>query len=250
MQIKIIEAASRQHSMELLKKQYGGDCLIISNISTKTKNIVVFAIENEMKRNNVTYTNNSYRYVEPLIKTPPAEESIKTTSVSKYSNETKSESNNFRDALNSLSKIKFDQHSARADEIEALNEISQNIEDSNKVQLSCYFEQLKKNVEKQEQLNPNKTPTEEPTSPEQVIDDAYDVNASIEAAALDNIEVELSQEIDRTGADRDREEQFAKFEASISVNALELTALLQNTVERSQKKSENSNKVIGFKEKA
>ncbi len=253
MQIKIIEAASSQHGMELLKKSYGSDCLIISNISTKAKNIIVFAIENETKKINATSSNTSNRHVEASIKTPHTEESVKTTIANNDSNETNSESDNFRDVLNSLSKIKFDQPSVHADEIEALNEISQDIEDSNKAPLSSSFEQLNKHVEKQEQLNPNKTTAEESKEqirPDQVIDDEYDVNASIEAAALDNIEMELSQEIDRSGAERDREEQFAKFKASMSVNALELTALLQSTVESSQKKRESSNKVINFKKKA
>lgn len=253
MQIKIIEAASSQHGMELLKKQFGSDCLIISNISTKAKNIIVFAIENETKKINIASTNTSNRYVEPAIKTPHVEANVKKTIEDKDSNETKSESDNFRDVLNNLSKIKFDQPSVHADEIEALNEISQDIEDSNKAQLSSSLEQLKKHVEKQEQINPNETTADESkdqTHPDQIIDDEYDVNASIEAAALDNIEMELSQEIDRSGADRDREEQFAKFKASMSVNALELTALLQSTIESSQKKRESSNKVVNFKKKA
>ena len=67
-----------------------------------------------------------------------------------------------------------------------------------------------------------------------------EVADTVSAAALSHTEVPLLNVIDTSDAIRDRDQRFDDFKMSVSVNALEFAALLQNTIDKNQRVPETS----------
>ena len=67
-----------------------------------------------------------------------------------------------------------------------------------------------------------------------------EVADTVSAAALSHNEVPLLNVIDTSDAIRDRDQRFDDLKMSVSVNALEFAALLQNTIDKNQRVPETS----------
>ena len=238
MEIKIIECAMSNAALEEVKRQYGADGLIVSSIATATKNLIILAVENvsiretqETQETQETVTTKvDGEHVTTYSTLTDAADVLRADHIALKPDLESTAKDSFRQILDELSSIKF-----------AESEVS-----------NTESEGLKETGEAQTGLQPSEenevTGVKSERSDGHSRDD-YSVDETIYAAALNHTEVEVKTIIDTSGVEKDRDEQFALFKASMSVTALELTALLQSTADEILKETQpkRDKNVLEFK---
>ena len=238
MEIKIIECAMSNAALEEVKRQYGADGLIVSSIATATKNLIILAVENvsmretqETQETQETVTTKvDGEHVATYSTLTDAADVLRADHIALKPDLESTAKDSFRQILDELSSIKF-----------AESELS-----------NTKSEGLKETGEAQTALQPSEENEVTGVKSERSDGhsrDNYSVDETIYAAALNHTEVEVKTIIDTSGVEKDRDEQFALFKASMSVTALELTALLQSTADEILKETQpkRDKNVLEFK---
>jgi flagellar biosynthesis GTPase FlhF len=235
MEIKIIECAMSNAALEEVKRQYGADGLIVSNIATATKNLIILAVENvsmrePQKTQETVATKVDGEHVTTNSTLTDAADVLRGDEISLKPDFESTAKDSFRQILDELSSIKFAESEVSGTE-------SEDFKETGKAQTGLQpAEEIEVTGVKSERSDGHSR-------------DNYSVDETIYAAALNHTEVEVKTIIDTSSAEKDRDEQFALFKASMSVTALELTSLLQSTADEILKETQpNKDKnVLEFK---
>jgi flagellar biosynthesis GTPase FlhF len=238
MEIKIIECAMSNAALEEVKRQYGADGLIVSNIATATKNLIILAVENVSMREpqktqetqETVATKVDGEHVTTNSTLTDAADVLRGDEISLKPDFESTAKDSFRQILDELSSIKFA-------ESEVSDTESEDFKETGEAQTGLQpTEEIEATGVKSERSDGHSR-------------DNYSIDETIYAAALNHTEVEVKTIIDTSSAEKDRDEQFALFKASMSVTALELTSLLQSTADEILKETQpNKDKnVLEFK---
>ena len=226
MEIKIIECAMSNAALEEVKRQYGADGLIVSSIATATKNLIILAVENvSMREPQKTQETQETQETRETVTTKVDGEHVTTNStltdaadvlradhIAVKPDFESTAKDSFRQILDELSSIKFAESEVSDTESEGLKEAGE----------------TQTGLQPAEENEVTGVKSERSDGHSR---DKYSVDETIYAAALNHTEVEVKTIIDTSGTEKDRDEQFALFKASMSVTALELTALLQSAAD-------------------
>ena len=235
MEIKIIECAMSNAALEEVKRQYGADGLIVSNIATATKNLIILAVENVSMREppktqETVATKVDGEHVTTNSTLTDGADVLRGDEISLKPDFESTAKDSFRQILDELSSNKFA-------ESEVSDTESEDFKETREAQAGLQpAEEIEVTGVKSERSDGHSR-------------DNYSVDETIYAAALNHTEVEVKTIIDTSSAEKDRDEQFALFKASMSVTALELTSLLQSTADEILKETQpNKDKnVLEFK---
>ena len=221
LKVELVESSGADAALEEIKRIYGGDCLIVASVLKDEKHYTIVAIDSEKEKENKDILESK----EPTDGKSSGGLSLNFNDIADVSEledfdvgvPTDTEHVNFRDILHNLSPTETVASNSHFQETESSNE----------------FTNLKPAV--------NDTLSESSASEHiEAIQIDAEVADTVSAAALSHDEVPLLNVIDTSGAASDRDQRFADFKMSVSVNALEFAALLQNTIDKKQRVIDSS----------
>lgn len=219
MKVELVESSGAGAALEEIKLIYGSDCLIVASVLKEEKHYTIVAIESEDEHKDILKSEESADGefaggLNLMIKDVPDVSELEDFGVKVP---ICTEKVNFRDILHNLTPT----------ETMEINSHFQDTESSNQ------FTNIK----------PAANDSLLESSPSEHIE-AMQIDAevadTVSAAALSHTEVPLLNVIDTSDAIRDRDQRFDDFKMSVSVNALEFAALLQNTIDKNQRVPETS----------
>ena len=219
MKVELVESSGAGAALEEIKLIYGSDCLIVASVLKEEKHYTIVAIESEDEHKDILKSEESADGefaggLNLMIKDVPDVSELEDFGVKVP---ICTEKVNFRDILHNLTPT----------ETMEVNSHFQDTESSNQ------FTNIK----------PAANDSLLESSPCEHIE-AMQIDAevadTVSAAALSHTEVPLLNVIDTSDAIRDRDQRFDDFKMSVSVNALEFAALLQNTIDKNQRVPETS----------
>lgn len=219
MKVELVESSGAGAALEEIKLIYGSDCLIVASVLKEEKHYTIVAIESEDEHKDILKSEESADGefaggLNLMIKDVPDVSELEDFGVKVP---ICTEKVNFRDILHNLTPT----------ETMEVNSHFQDTESSNQ------FTNIK----------PAANDSLLESSPSEHIE-AMQIDAevadTVSAAALSHNEVPLLNVIDTSDAIRDRDQRFDDFKMSVSVNALEFAALLQNTIDKNQRVPETS----------
>ena len=219
MKVELVESSGAGAALEEIKLIYGSDCLIVASVLKEEKHYTIVAIESEDEHKDILKSEESADGefaggLNLMIKDVPDVSELEDFGVKVP---ICTEKVNFRDILHNLTPT----------ETMEVNSHFQDTESSNQ------FTNIK----------PAANDSLLESSPSEHIE-AMQIDAevadTVSAAALSQTEVPLLNVIDTSDAIRDRDQRFDDFKMSVSVNALEFAALLQNTIDKNQRVPETS----------
>ena len=219
MKVELVESSGAGAALEEIKLIYGSDCLIVASVLKEEKHYTLVAIESEDEHKDILKSEESADGefaggLNLMIKDVPDVSELEDFGVKVP---ICTEKVNFRDILHNLTPT----------ETMEVNSHFQDTESSNQ------FTNIK----------PAANDSLLESSPSEHIE-AMQIDAevadTVSAAALSHTEVPLLNVIDTSDAIRDRDQRFDDFKMSVSVNALEFAALLQNTIDKNQRVPETS----------
>lgn len=219
MKVELVESSGAGAALEEIKLIYGSDCLIVASVLKEEKHYTIVAIESEDEHKDILKSEESADGesaggLNLMIKDVPDVSELEDFGVKVP---ICTEKVNFRDILHNLTPT----------ETMEVNSHFQDTESSNQ------FTNIK----------PAANDSLLESSPSEHIE-AMQIDAevadTVSAAALSHTEVPLLNVIDTSDAIRDRDQRFDDFKMSVSVNALEFAALLQNTIDKNQRVPETS----------
>ena len=219
MKVELVESSGAGAALEEIKLIYGSDCLIVASVLKEEKHYTIVAIESEDEHKDILKSEESADGefaggLNLMIKDVPDVSELEDFGVKVP---ICTEKVNFRDILHNLTPT----------ETMEVNSHFQDTESSNQ------FTNIK----------PAANDSLLESSPSEHIE-AMQIDAevadTVSAAALSHTEVPLLNVIDTSDAIRDRDQRFDDFKMSVSVNALEFAALLQNTIDKNQRAPETS----------
>lgn len=217
--MELVESSGAGAALEEIKLIYGSDCLIVASVLKEEKHYTIVAIESEDEHKDILKSEESADGefaggLNLMIKDVPDVSELEDFGVKVP---ICTEKVNFRDILHNLTPT----------ETMEVNSHFQDTESSNQ------FTNIK----------PAANDSLLESSPSEHIE-AMQIDAevadTVSAAALSHTEVPLLNVIDTSDAIRDRDQRFDDFKMSVSVNALEFAALLQNTIDKNQRVPETS----------
>ena len=217
--MELVESSGAGAALEEIKLIYGSDCLIVASVLKEEKHYTIVAIESEDEHKDILKSEESgdgesAGGLNLMIKDVPDVSELEDFGVKVP---ICTEKVNFRDILHNLTPT----------ETMEVNSHFQDTESSNQ------FTNIK----------PAANDSLLESSPSEHIE-AMQIDAevadTVSAAALSHTEVPLLNVIDTSDAIRDRDQRFDDFKMSVSVNALEFAALLQNTIDKNQRVPETS----------
>lgn len=219
MKVELVESSGAGAALEEIKLIYGSDCLIVASVLKEEKHYTIVAIESEDEHKDILKSEESADGefaggLNLMIK-----DMADVSELEDFGVEVPicTEKVNFRDILHNLTPT----------ETMEVNSHFQDTESSNQ------FTNIK----------PAANDSLLESSPSEHIE-AMQIDAevadTVSAAALSHTEVPLLNVIDTSDAIRDRDQRFDDFKMSVSVNALEFAALLQNTIDKNQRVPETS----------
>lgn len=219
MKVELVESSGAGAALEEIKLIYGSDCLIVASVLKEEKHYTIVAIESEDEHKDILKSEESADGefaggLNLMIK-----DMADVSELEDFGVEVPicTEKVNFRDILHNLTPT----------ETMEINGHFQDTESSNQ------FTNIK----------PAANDSLSESSPSEHIE-AMQIDAevadTVSAAALSHNEVPLLNVIDTSDAIRDRDQRFDNFKMSVSVNALEFAALLQNTIDKNQRVPETS----------
>jgi hypothetical protein len=217
--VELVESSGAGAALEEIKLIYGSDCLIVASVLKEEKHYTIVAIESEDEHKDILKSEESADGefaggLNLMIKDVPDVSELEDFGVKVP---ICTEKVNFRDILHNLTPT----------ETMEVNSHFQDTESSNQ------FTNIK----------PAANDSLLESSPSEHIE-AMQIDAevadTVSAAALSHTEVPLLNVIDTSDAIRDRDQRFDDFKMSVSVNALEFAALLQNTIDKNQRVPETS----------
>ena len=219
MKVELVESSGAGAALEEIKLIYGSDCLIVASVLKEEKHYTIVAIESEDEHKDILKSEESADGefaggLNLMIKDVPDVLELEDFGVKVP---ICTEKVNFRDILHNLTPT----------ETMEVNSHFQDTESSNQ------FTNIK----------PAANDSLLESSPSEHIE-AMQIDAevadTVSAAALSHNEAPLLTVIDTSDAIRDRDQRFDNFKMSVSVNALEFAALLQNTIDKNQRVPETS----------
>ena len=219
MKVELVESSGAGAALEEIKLIYGSDCQIVASVLKEEKHYTIVAIESEDEHKDILKSEESADGefaggLNLMIKDVPDVSELEDFGVKVP---ICTEKVNFRDILHNLTPT----------ETMEVNSHFQDTESSNQ------FTNIK----------PAANDSLLESSPSEHIE-AMQIDAevadTVSAAALSHTEVPLLNVIDTSDAIRDRDQRFDDFKMSVSVNALEFAALLQNTIDKNQRVPETS----------
>ena len=219
MKVELVESSGAGAALEEIKLIYGSDCLIVASVLKEEKHYTIVAIESEDEHKDILKSEESADGefaggLNLMIKDVPDVSELEDFGVKVP---ICTEKVNFRDILHNLTPT----------ETMEVNSHFQDTESSNQ------FTNIK----------PAANDSLLESSPSEHIE-AMQIDAevadTVSAAALSHTEVPMLNVIDTSDAIRDRDQRFDDFKMSVSVNALEFAALLQNTIDKNQRVPETS----------
>ena len=219
MKVELVESSGAGAALEEIKLIYGSDCLIVASVLKEEKHYTIVAIESEDEHKDILKSEESgdgesAGGLNLMIKDMADVSELEDFGVKVP---ICTEKVNFRDILHNLTPT----------ETMEVNSHFQDTESSNQ------FTNIK----------PAANDSLLESSPSEHIE-AMQIDAevadTVSAAALSHTEVPLLNVIDTSDAIRDRDQRFDDFKMSVSVNALEFAALLQNTIDKNQRVPETS----------
>jgi hypothetical protein len=223
LKVELVESSGADAALEEIKRIYGGDCLIVASVLKDEKHYTIVAIDSEKEKEKEN---------KDILESKESADGKSSGGLSLNFNDiadvseledfdvgvpTDTEHVNFRDILHNLSPTETVASNSHFQETESSNE----------------FTNLKPAV--------NDTLSESSASEHiEAIQIDAEVADTVSAAALSHDEVPLLNVIDTSGAASDRDQRFDDFKMSVSVNALEFAALLQNTIDKKQRVIDSS----------
>ena len=219
MKVELVESSGAGAALEEIKLIYGSDCLIVASVLKEEKHYTIVAIESEDEHKDILKSEESADGESAGGLNLMIKDMADVSELEDFGVEVPicTEKVNFRDILHNLTPT----------ETMEVNSHFQDTESSNQ------FTNIK----------PAANDSLLESSPSEHIE-AMQIDAevadTVSAAALSHTEVPLLNVIDTSDAIRDRDQRFDDFKMSVSVNALEFAALLQNTIDKNQRVPETS----------
>lgn len=219
MKVELVESSGAGAALEEIKLIYGSDCLIVASVLKEEKHYTIVAIESEDEHKDILKSEESGDGESAGGLNLMIKDMADVSELEDFGVEVPicTEKVNFRDILHNLTPT----------ETMEVNSHFQDTESSNQ------FTNIK----------PAANDSLLESSPSEHIE-AMQIDAevadTVSAAALSHNEVPLLNVIDTSDAIRDRDQRFDDFKMSVSVNALEFAALLQNTIDKNQRVPETS----------
>ena len=219
MKVELVESSGAGAALEEIKLIYGSDCLIVASVLKEEKHYTIVAIESEDEHKDILKSEESGDGESAGGLNLMIKDMADVSELEDFGVEVPicTEKVNFRDILHNLTPT----------ETMEVNSHFQDTESSNQ------FTNIK----------PAANDSLLESSPSEHIE-AMQIDAevadTVSAAALSHTEVPLLNVIDTSDAIRDRDQRFDNFKMSVSVNALEFAALLQNTIDKNQRVPETS----------
>ena len=219
MKVELVESSGAGAALEEIKLIYGSDCLIVASVLKEEKHYTIVAIESEDEHKDILKSEESGDGESAGGLNLMIKDMADVSELEDFGVEVPicTEKVNFRDILHNLTPT----------ETMEINSHFQDTESSNQ------FTNIK----------PAANDSLSESSPSEHIE-AMQIDAevadTVSAAALSHNEVPLLNVIDTSDAIRDRDQRFDNFKMSVSVNALEFAALLQNTIDKNQRVPETS----------
>ena len=219
MKVELVESSGAGAALEEIKLIYGSDCLIVASVLKEEKHYTIVAIESEDEHKDILKSEESGDGESAGGLNLMIKDMADVSELEDFGVEVPicTEKVNFRDILHNLTPT----------ETMEVNSHFQDTESSNQ------FTNIK----------PAANDSLLESSPSEHIE-AMQIDAevadTVSAAALSHTEVPLLNVIDTSDAIRDRDQRFDDFKMSVSVNALEFAALLQNTIDKNQRVPETS----------
>jgi len=217
--VELVESSGAGAALEEIKLIYGSDCLIVASVLKEEKHYTIVAIESEDEHKEILKSEESADGESADGLNLMIKDMADVSELEDFGVEVPicTEKVNFRDILHNLTPT----------ETMEVNSHFQDTESSNQ------FTNIK----------PAANDSLLESSPSEHIE-AMQIDAevadTVSAAALSHTEVPLLNVIDTSDAIRDRDQRFDDFKMSVSVNALEFAALLQNTIDKNQRVPETS----------
>ena len=217
--MELVESSGAGAALEEIKLIYGSDCLIVASVLKEEKHYTIVAIESEDEHKEILKSEESADGESADGLNLMIKDMADVSELENFGVKVPicTEKVNFRDILHNLTPT----------ETMEINSHFQDTESSNQ------FTNIK----------PAANDSLSESSPSEHIE-AMQIDAevadTVSAAALSHNEVPLLNVIDTSDAIRDRDQRFDNFKMSVSVNALEFAALLQNTIDKNQRVPETS----------
>lgn len=217
--VELVECSGAGAAIEEIKRIYGSDCLIVASIARGEKHYTIVAIENEESKTNLLELDRSESGKSSDILNLRIDDGAEISGVKNLDvdMQTDRDNLNFRDVLHNLTPV----------ETKAANSHRQDTEVSNQL------------TKTEPAMQDGLSNSSESRDVEAIRIDT-EVTETLSAAALNNDEIPLQNVIDTSGAASDRDRRFNDFKMSVSVDALELAALLQNAVNEKQHATESN----------
>jgi hypothetical protein len=217
--VELVESSGAGAALEEIKLIYGSDCLIVASVLKEEKHYTIVAIESEDEHKDILKSEESADGefaggLNLMIKDVPDVSELEDFGVKVP---ICTEKVNFRDILHNLTPTETMEVNSHFQDTESSNQFT-NIKPA--ANDSLLESSLSEHIEAMQ------------------ID--AEVADTVSAAALSHTEVPLLNVIDTSDAIRDRDQRFDDFKMSVSVNALEFAALLQNTIDKNQRVPETS----------
>ncbi len=217
--VELVESSGASAALEEIKRIYGSDCLIVASVLKDEKHYTIVAIESEDEHKDILESEKSADGKSSGGLNSMINDMAEVSELEDFDVDVQPDTEhvNFRDIL----------HNLVPTETMAANSHFQDAESSNQ------FTNIKPTV--------NDALSESSASEHiEAMQIDAEVADTVSAATLSHDEVPLLNAIDTSGAIRDRDQRFDDFRMSVSVNALEFAALLQNTIDKKQRVIENS----------
>lgn len=225
MKVELVESSGAGAALEEIKLIYGSDCLIVASVLKEEKRYTIVAIESEDEHKDIlkyeeSADGESAGGLDLMIKDMADVSELEHFGVKVP---ICTEKVDFRDILNNLTPTETMEINSQFQDTESPNQFT-NIKPAANDALS-------------------ESSAISESSPSEHIE-AMQIDAevadTVSAAALSHNEVPLLNVIDTSDAIKDRDQRFDDFRMSVSVNALEFAALLQNTIDKNQRVLETS----------
>jgi hypothetical protein len=217
--VELVESSGAGAALEEIKLIYGSDCLIVASVLKEEKHYTIVAIESEDEHKEILKSEESADGESADGLNLMIKDMADVSELENFGVKVPicTEKVNFRDILHNLTPT----------ETMEINSHFQDTESSNQ------FSSIKPIT--------NDAVSESSASEHiEAMQIDAEVADTVSAAALSHNEVPLLNVIDTSDAIRDRDQRFDDLKMSVSVNALEFAALLQNTIDKNQRVPETS----------
>lgn len=217
--VELVESSGAGAAIKEIKRIYGSDCLIVSSVAKGEKHYTIVAIESEEPCTDLLESEESASGKSSGGLNLMINDETEISGAKDFDIDVQADRDhlNFRDILHNLTPTETITASRHLQDTEVSNQLT-NIE-------PAINDALSKNSASEHV---------------EAIQIDAEVAETLSAAALNNDEVPLQNVIDTSGAASDRDQRFDDFKMSVSVNALEFAALLQNTIDKKQRVIDSS----------